>query len=181
MNYTVLLVDDDANLIEALKRQLHKEFYRVATAESGEEALGVLKDTSVDVVVSDQSMPGMLGTQFLWEVRKTYPDVILFMLTGEATPRAASLAINTLDVARLFAKPCNAADLALTINQALKHRDLISLAKRLLKKVRQQDALVERLEQESPGITQAETDGCGVILLDEDDPPDYDALIEELR
>jgi DNA-binding NtrC family response regulator len=181
MNHTVLLVDDDANLLEALERQLHGEPYLIITAQSGKEALDILKDTSVDVVISDQEMPGMKGTQFLWQVKKSFPDAILFMLTGKATLRAATLAVNEVGIARFFTKPCNAVDLALTIHQALRHRDLITLAKNLLKKIKQQDAILERLEQKSPGITEAETEGHGAILLDESDPGDYDQFIKDLR
>ncbi len=181
MNHTILLVDDDTNLIEGLERQLHKQPFRVITAQSGQEALGILKDRSVDVVVSDQEMPGMKGTQFLWKVKRAFPDAILFMLTGKATLRVATLAVNEVGIARFFVKPCNAVDLALTIRQALRHRDLMAEARQLLKKVKQQDAILERLEQESPGITQVETDRRGVIPLDENDPADYDALIEEFR
>ncbi|NIA15648.1 MAG: response regulator [Nitrospiraceae bacterium] len=181
MNHTVLLVDDDVNLLEALGRQLHGEPYRIITAQSGQEALAVLNDTSVDVVISDQEMPGMKGTQFLWQVKRAFPDAILFMLTGKATLRAATLAMNEVGVARFFVKPCNAVDLVLTIRQALQHRALTAFAKRLLKKVKQQDAILAFLEQESPGITQVKTDSRGIVRLDEDDPADCDALIEELR
>ena len=123
MNHTVLLVDDDANLLGALERQLRKEPFRILTAQSGREALDILNDNRVDVVVSDQEMPGMKGTQFLWQVRKAFPDAILFMLTGEATLRVAALAVNEVGVTRFFTKPCNASDLAFAIRHAVREKD----------------------------------------------------------
>ena len=180
MGHTVLLVDDDANLLEGLERQLHKEPYQIITAQSGQEALSILKDTSVDVVISDQEMPGMKGTQFLWQVRRAFPDAILFMLTGKATLRVAALAVNEVGIVRFFVKPCNAVDLALTVRQALQHRDLLTVAKRLLKKIKQQDAILKRLEQKSPGITQVGLQAPDVTDPDEGVPTDYDEFMKEL-
>ena len=178
MKHSVLLVDDDANLLEALQRQLYKEPYRILTAQSGGEAMEILEGISVDVVVSDQEMPGMKGTQFLWKVRKAYPDVILFMLTGQATPRMATLAVNEIGIAGFLVKPCNAVDLAIAINQALQYRELYKHARRLLRKVVVQDALLERIEHLSPGLIE----GCmkdmerGSVEL----PTGHQSLVESL-
>ena len=138
MNHTVLLVDDDERLLEGLQRQLHKEPYRVLTARSGQEALDILHGICVDVVISDQEMPGLKGTQFLWQVRKEFPNVILFLLTGHPSLPMTTLAIKEVGIARLFTKPCNALDMALTIQQSLEHRDLTDRARRLLELTRKQ-------------------------------------------
>ena len=103
------------------------------------------------------------------------------MLTGKATLSVAINAINDGAVSRFFTKPCNPKDLAVTIRQGLRHRDLMNEAKRLLKEVKRKEAILYHLELESPGITQVKRDNLGAVILDQDDPEDFDALIEELR
>ncbi len=183
MAHRVLLVDDEPNVLMGLKRALRKEPYQIVTACSGKEALELLETTEIDVVVSDQEMPDMSGTELLSHVDKLYPDTMRFMLTGKATLDVVIQAINEGAITRFFTKPCNEVDLAITIRQALEHKDLMTQAWRLLNKVKNQNALLERLERESPGITQVEMDSNGVINLDEDDfsATDYDAFIEELH
>lgn len=181
MLHTVLLVDDDANLLEALERQLYGQPYTVITAQSGEEAMEILGRTVVDVVVSDQQMPGLKGSQFLWKVKNAFPDIILFMLTGQAAPRLAELAVKDLGISRYFTKPCNATDLATSIHQSLKHRDLFVLSKQLLQKVRRQDAILEGIGQESPELVQAESSKGADVLIEDNIPEDEDAFIKELR
>jgi CheY-like chemotaxis protein len=72
MGRTVLLVDDDANLLQALSRALRKEPYTIRLAASGTEALELLAQGPVDVIVSDERMPGMTGTTFLARVQEQY-------------------------------------------------------------------------------------------------------------
>ena len=183
MAHKVLLVDDEPNVLMALRRALRKEPYQILTACSGNEALDLLETTEIDVVVSDQEMPGMTGTELLSRVDMLYPDTMRFMLTGKATLDTAIQAINKGAITRFFTKPCNELDLVITIRQALEHKDLMTQAWRLLKKVKRQNALLEGLEHGSAGIAQVGRESTGVIDLDEDDLSaiDYDAFIEELH
>jgi two-component system, probable response regulator PhcQ len=181
VKHNVLLVDDEPNLLEGLQRSLCREPFNILTANSGNEALEVLKSASIDAIVADQSMPGMKGSDLLKKVHEIYPDIISYMLTGQATLDVAISAINDGAISRFFTKPCNPADLAFTIRQGLQHRDLMMQAKRLLNEVKRQDVIIDRLEQETPGITEVETDDLGVILLDESSPGDYETLLEELN
>ena len=82
----VLCVDDEPGVLNAVRRSLRDEPYEVITAGSSEEALGWLDEIPVDLVISDQQMPGMLGTELLKEVRKRSPDTALALLTGIRTP-----------------------------------------------------------------------------------------------
>jgi DNA-binding NtrC family response regulator len=172
MSHTVLLVDDDEKLLEGLQRQLHKEPYRVLTARSGQEALDILHGICVDIVISDQEMPGLKGTQFLWQVRKAFPGIILFMLTGHPSLPMTSLAIQEVGIARLFAKPCSAVDMALTIRQALQHRDLAVRAGRLLEVVKKQNAALDMLKRTSPHLAQQVPEISAIITLDGEAPHD---------
>jgi DNA-binding NtrC family response regulator len=115
----VLFVDDDPSVTDAMRRSLRDEPYQVATAGSGDEALAVLRKGPVDVIVSDEMMPGMSGSDLLALVRRDYPGTARMILTGQATLDAAIRAINEGEVYRFFTKPARTIDLALAIRQAL--------------------------------------------------------------
>ena len=89
MSHTVLLVDDEPNVLDGLTRVLRKEPYEILTANSAEEAATLLEDRSVDLIVSDEEMPGMSGTEFLARVAEQYPDTVRIVLTGNPTLPAA--------------------------------------------------------------------------------------------
>ncbi len=141
MSHTVLLVDDDPNLLAGLSRALRHQPYQICTARGGEEALWILKTRDVDVVVSDQRMPGMLGNQLLAWVAQHRPEVMRIMLTGHAEADTAIEAINTGGVYQFFIKPCNEVQLAIAIRKAIEHKTLLAERQRLL------EALQNRLEQ----------------------------------
>jgi DNA-binding NtrC family response regulator len=123
MKHTVLLLDDEPQVLQALTRLLRKEAYEIVTAESAEEAARVLDSRPVDLIVSDEQMPGMSGTEFLARVATEYPDIVRIVLTGRATVPTAIRAINEVKVHHFFTKPCNEIDLALTIRKALEEKD----------------------------------------------------------
>lgn len=116
---TVLLVDDDPNLLAALKRNLRREPFRLMTAASGEEALSLMESETIDVVVSDQQMPGMAGTEFLTEVHDRFPNTARVMLTGNATMDVAIQAINEGAISRFLTKPCDPEQLRATLHETL--------------------------------------------------------------
>lgn len=82
----VLLVDDEPEILRAVRRSLRKEPYEVLTARGADEALGWLEERPVDLVIADQRMPGMIGTDLLHEVRRRYPRTARAILTGYRTP-----------------------------------------------------------------------------------------------
>ena len=143
MTHTVLLVDDEPNVLEGLTRALHKEAYETLTANSAEEAAGLLEDNTVDLIVSDEEMPGMSGTEFLARVARDYPDVVGIVLTGHPSLPAALRAINEGKVYQFFTKPCNEIDLAITIRRALEQKDLKEKSRELLEVTKRQSALIE--------------------------------------
>jgi len=85
MKSVVLFVDDEPSFTDSLKRILRKEPYEILSAGSADEALMILDGQVVDVVVSDEKMPGMSGSEFLSIVSKRYPETIRIMLTGHAS------------------------------------------------------------------------------------------------
>lgn len=132
MKDVVLLVDDDVNLLHALTRTLRHQPYELYTATSGEEALLILKGRDVDVIVSDEQMPGMCGSDLLVWVADSYPDVPRIVLTGRPTVATAIRAINEGSVTRFFTKPCNPARLGVAIREALEHRTLLKKNRALI-------------------------------------------------
>ena len=131
MSYTVLLVDDEPHILEGLQRALRKEPYLILTAPSAEIALEILRTRAVDLVVSDYEMPGMHGTAFLAQVQQEFPEIMLFMLTGKATPEIAVQAINDGAISHFFTKPCDMVALAFTIEQTLHQRTSMQAVRRL--------------------------------------------------
>src|SRR5829696_6291251 len=97
---TLLLVDDEANILSALRRLFRPNGYRVLTAGGGEEGLAVLARESVDLVISDMRMPNMDGSQFLAKVRAGWPDVLRVLLTGFADVNSTIEAINQGEIYR---------------------------------------------------------------------------------
>lgn len=132
MEHVVLLVDDDQNVLHGLVRAFRHQPYELYTATSGEEALLILKGRNVDVIVTDEQMPGMCGSDLLAWVAENYPEVTRIVLTGRPTVEIAIRAINEGGVYQFFTKPCNPALLGVAIRKALEHKDLLIENRRLL-------------------------------------------------
>lgn len=132
MTHAVLLVDDDQNILHGLARALRRQPYRIYTAKSAEEAMWVLKTQTIDVIVSDQWMPGLLGTDLLAWVAEHYPDVVGIVLTGRPSVETAIRAINEGGIYQFFVKPCKEVDLAIAIRKALERRDELRKSRQLL-------------------------------------------------
>jgi DNA-binding NtrC family response regulator len=166
--HKLLIVDDQPAIRDMLVEALSRESYKVLSAASAEEAFDLLKREPVDVVISDEKMPGMSGSKFLSIVREKYPQTIRIILTGHASLELAIRAINEGEIYRFFTKPCNIVDLSVTIRQALQQRDLETENQRLLKLVRQQALSLQALEKRSPGITKVKRDSGGAVIIDDD-------------
>lgn len=184
----ILFVDDEPNVTEALKRSLRKEPYDIFTADSAIAALQILATNAIDVVVSDERMPGMSGSVFLGQVRQTYPETVRIILSGQANLADVVRAINEGEIYRFCMKPINAADLVVTIHQALQQKRLLEQSRRLLREyqkksviVEKQATLIEELERSQPGITRLDTDTDGAILVDEDEDTDVESLLREIE
>jgi two-component system, probable response regulator PhcQ len=177
----ILLVDDEPILLEAAKRALRGERLEVVTAASGREALGLLERVAVDVVVSDENMPGMSGTEFLRTVRERHPEVVRIMLTGQATLDLAIRLINEGEVYRLLQKPCGPVELVSTIRNAIQYRELSFESTRLLALARRRRATLLRLERHSPGITTVARQADGSIDLSDEEGLAPERLIAEIR
>jgi len=107
----------------------------ILTAESGEEALIKIKNNKIDLVISDQHMPGMSGLKFLERVRAQYPDIVTIILTASGEVDTAVKAVNEVGVYQFILKPFNVMDLRLTVKRALEYKQLVEERKLLLQVV----------------------------------------------
>lgn len=129
---TILLVDDDKNILEGYQRKLSFS-YVVETANSAKEALGfIVEGKGYDIVISDQCMPEMTGVEFLKKLKVMAPDTFRIMLSGESDIYEAVEAINEGAIFRFLLKPCKFEVLEGTISEALSLKRLMNIEKELL-------------------------------------------------
>lgn len=119
MEPVVLFVDDDENILRSLKRLFFEESFEVLTAGSGKEALEILKNKEVGVIVSDQKMPEMDGAQFLERAKKMAPCSVRMVLTGQADVTAAMDAINKGGAWQYITKPWDDNELRIAVKNAI--------------------------------------------------------------
>lgn len=118
MEQVLLIVDDEINILKALKHLLQNEGYQIYTCSSGVEALEILAKTPVQVIISDQVMPGMRGSELLTKVKKLYPNVIRIILSAYADFDAIKEALNEGAIYKFLSKPWNNDALLKVIKEA---------------------------------------------------------------
>lgn len=121
---TLLLVDDEVNVLKSLMRLLHAHNYRLLMAASGAEALALMAREPVDLVISDMRMPHMDGAELLSKIRQQWPDTMRLLLTGHADMTQTVAAINQGEIYRYIAKPWHDDELLLIVAQALEQQKL---------------------------------------------------------
>ncbi len=132
MNRKILCVDDDANVLDGLQRNLRKQFM-IETALSGEKALALIeKQGPYAVIVADMRMPVMDGIQFLQKAQEKAPDTVRIMLTGNADQKTAIDAVNQGHVYQFLAKPCAPEMLAMALGSGIKQYELVLAERELL-------------------------------------------------
>jgi CheY-like chemotaxis protein len=134
-NPTVLLVDDEEEILLALGRRYRKEAFTLLTASSGEEALEILKSREVHVLLSDARMPGMGGIELLKLAKKLYPEMIRIMISGYVEPENLMAAVNTGEVFRFIAKPWEDSYFRSCIYEALDNYEALRQNREDMKKI----------------------------------------------
>ena len=116
----ILFVDDEPEVLAILKRTFpERDGYQVLTASGGDEALTILKAREVDLLVTDQRMPGMTGIELAAEARRLHPGMTVILLTAYTDPRDLIDAINKGEVYRYLTKPWEYVDLRQAVLRAL--------------------------------------------------------------
>jgi diguanylate cyclase (GGDEF)-like protein/PAS domain S-box-containing protein len=121
---TLLIVDDDQNIVSALKRLLRKDGYHIVTADSGQQGLQKLAENEVDVIISDQRMPGMTGVEFLRRTKELYPETIRMVLSGFTELQSATDAINEGAIYKFLTKPWEDEQLRTHIQEAFLQKEM---------------------------------------------------------
>jgi len=128
---TILLVDDEVHVTNSLKRMLDMEGYNVLTAISAEEAFELLANNSISVVISDQRMPIMTGTEFFRKIKDIHPNVVRILMTGFADFEAVTEAVNQGAVLKFISKPWNDDSVKSSVSEAIKYCDFLNRRQQL--------------------------------------------------
>lgn len=133
---TLLLVDDEPNIVSALRRLLRRDQYEIRSANSGLEGLEVLAAHQVDVIVSDQRMPGMLGADFLRAAKELYPHTIRIMLSGYTELQSVTDAVNEGAIYKFLTKPWDDEQLRGHVAEAFRIKEIADDNERLNRELR---------------------------------------------
>ncbi|WP_167759754.1 EAL domain-containing protein [Massilia horti] len=128
---TLLLVDDEPNILAALKRQLRGAGLRILTAPGGKEGLALLQTEQVDVIVSDQRMPGMTGVEFLRAVKHSHPETVRMVLSGFTELQSVTDAVNEGAIYKFLTKPWDDTQLRAHILEAFRNKEMADENRRL--------------------------------------------------
>jgi len=172
MRHSLLIVDDEEFVRNALVRALRNEDYDIRTADSPKAAWVALAERPADIVISDFKMPRMTGLELLQRVREEFPDTIRIMLTGHADTETVIDAVNNSEIYRFLTKPWNDDELKLVLRLAAAHLDSMRENRRLMELVTRQAALLEGIESRHPGITKVVRSQDGAVVIDEADLAD---------
>ncbi|MFZ4441110.1 MAG: PAS domain-containing protein [Syntrophales bacterium] len=152
---TILFVDDEPNVLSALTRTLRNSPYQVLTAGSAGEALEIMETTKIKVIVSDEQMVGMKGSELLAEVQKRFPHTLRILMSGHTTQEMAMRAVNEGGIYRFFAKPWDEAMLRLSLSAATEKYNSDAEKRRLLEELRKShDLLEQRVEERTIQLRQ---------------------------
>jgi len=154
--HTLLIVDDEVDVLESLRHQFHRT-YRVLTATSGGPAVSLLNEHEVQLILSDQRMPGMSGDAFLSQARKLQPDAIRMLFTGYADIQAVINAVNEGHIFRYILKPWDTVELEGIIRQAAEQYDLLAERKRLIAELQAANAQLLQANEELARAGQLKT------------------------
>lgn len=130
-SFTLLFVDDEENVLNALRRIFLEENYTILTANSAQRAFELLEQQPVHLIITDHRMPVMTGAELLKLVRERYPETIRIMLTGHADVNSIMGAVKEGAVYKFITKPWNDEDLRLTVSLALQQFVLMRENRRL--------------------------------------------------
>lgn len=147
----LLIVDDEREILKSLRRQFRRD-YDVYTAENADEAYRIMMQTPIQVIISDQRMPGMSGSEFFTRVKGDFPDAMRLLLTGYADIQAVISAINDGNIFRYILKPWDPAELASTVRDAFSRFMLTAQNRLLLTELQEANALLEARVRERTSL-----------------------------
>jgi response regulator RpfG family c-di-GMP phosphodiesterase len=159
MTETIMFVDDEENILNSLRRVFRKEPYEVLTCLSAEDALKVLETKEVQVLITDQLMPGMKGTELLQIVKNKYPLMIRIILSGHSDMDDIIRAVNEGEIYRFLKKPDDLTELVQIVERALEQS-------RVVKKVQEVLHLLQQRSNQTPKYQMRTSYSSGFIKVE---------------
>lgn len=170
----IQLVDDEPNVLNALKRSLRNFGWEIHAYADVQEALDSLHEHDYAVIVSDYRMPHLDGITYLQFAKQRQPDALRLIISAFGDYDSMLQAINRAEIYRFLAKPWEEHELESALRSAVDLYLLKAENQQLLRKLREQQSELERqqlelrrLEREHPGITHVRRDADGAVLLDD--------------
>lgn len=173
----VLCVDDEPNILRSLKWMLQKDF-EVHTATSGQAGLMLVAEHDFDVVISDQRMPGMMGSEFLREVRSRSPRSMRILLTGYSDLQAILRSVNESEVFRFISKPWKINELPGVVAEAALIAQTRPAPAPIAEAEEKHAPVVPRVEAKEKHVHVARS--TETVLLVDDDSEIFDMLRREV-
>ncbi|WP_028974798.1 HD domain-containing phosphohydrolase [Spirochaeta cellobiosiphila] len=166
--HEILLVDDEANILNSLKRVFID--YRdllIFTASSAREAMAIIasKDRHIDLVISDERMPEVAGSRFLEAVKIKFPHIVRIMLTGYADKDAVMRAVNSGEVYRFLEKPWDNETIIMTVRNGLEYGRLVNENRSLNAKVITQNKQLQSMNHKLEMLVEDRTDKLKKALV----------------
>ncbi len=161
----ILAVDDDPDILNALRRALAPLGVPLILTEDPTEVLAILDDQPIALLISDIDMPQMTGLELMSQVRQAHPNVVRMLLTGRTTFDSAMYAINHGEVHRYLNKPFEPSELRKLVQEALARSADLARTSRAGLLAEKQRQLREQLEAEHPGLTKLVRDAEGAYLV----------------
>ncbi len=154
---TLVLIDNEPLVLQTLMEQLRNEGYEILTAATSRQALNIVKQKDVGVVVSEQDMPDISGSELLGQIRQAHPNTVRILLTACSDVKVLSQAINEGAAYKYFIKPWDAEELRRNLREAFQFRDLLLEKEQLEQEIRHtntelrqiNEALQQRLTHQS--------------------------------
>jgi DNA-binding NtrC family response regulator len=150
---TILVVDDEEHVRTALATLLEREGYTVTAVEGPTQALEILREKPIKLVISDQNMPDMSGLEFFRLIRERHPQVCRIMLTADPERDTIIRAINEGEVYRFMPKPWSNTMLRVTVHFAFEEIQLQEENRRLVQALRRQLHFVRALDRNFPYLS----------------------------
>ena len=163
---TILCVDDEPNILSALRRLFRGQGYEVLTEESARAGLAVLAARKVDLVISDMRMPEMDGVQFLEQARTLCPETVRLLLTGNADVGQIVGAVNRGEIYRYITKPWDDHEMTLVVRHALERQALEGERRRLEALAADQNEQLRELNQSLEAKVASRTEELRKVLDD---------------
>jgi EAL domain-containing protein (putative c-di-GMP-specific phosphodiesterase class I)/FixJ family two-component response regulator/GGDEF domain-containing protein len=145
---TLLLLDDEPNILSSLRRLLRRDGYNILTANTASEAFELLAKNEVAVIVSDQRMPEMSGTEFLSRVKELHPRTVRMVLSGYTELQSVTEAINQGAIYKFLTKPWDDDNLRANIEEAFRRLEMEEQNERLHREVGEANAALSQLNRE---------------------------------